>query len=151
MRLPDWHSGLTFAQSIFDVFYVGFLDEFQGLLLWNRIQKDVSKCYFQAVRLITFVFDELVRFFFHQYVSELSVSEIDNNMEDDTYVMKVTIGLVKFLRSLKNSDDTGIATCAVFVEIAHDFLQFVRSYRVGDSIMIEYGYQKFLSQREGWC
>ena len=144
-RLPgDWHAGLNWAQSIFDVFYVGFLDEFQDLLKWNKTYKEVSKCYFNAVRLITFVFDEVVRFYVHQYVSQVAASEVDCHVEDDVYIAKVTIGLIKFLRGLKNSKDKWISTCGVFIEIAHDFLQFVNAYRVGDSIMVEYGYQKFL-------
>ena len=61
MTFPgDWHSGLNMAQTVFNYCYTGFLDEFQSLLQWKRINKEVSSCYFQATRLITFVHDELI-------------------------------------------------------------------------------------------
>jgi hypothetical protein len=61
MDLPlDWHTGLNMVQFIFNVMYVGFLDQFQSLLGWKKVNKDVSSCYFQATWLMTFVFDELV-------------------------------------------------------------------------------------------
>ena len=71
MTFPgDWHAGLNMAQSVFNYCYTGFLGEFQSLLGWKRINKDVSSCYFQGSWLITFVHDELVRFLGHQFVSE---------------------------------------------------------------------------------
>lgn len=55
IQMPgDWHTGLNMGQSIFNYCYVGFLDQFQELLDWKRISKDVSKDYFQSRGLITF-------------------------------------------------------------------------------------------------
>ena len=65
--LGDWHTGLNYAQAIFNYCYHGFLEEFQDMLGWKRINKDVSSCYYQATRLITFVFEEMIRFLVHQY------------------------------------------------------------------------------------
>jgi hypothetical protein len=46
MTFPDdWHSGLNMAQTVFNYCYTGFLDEFQSLLQWKRINKEVSSCY----------------------------------------------------------------------------------------------------------
>ena len=60
MALPgDWHTGLNIAQTIYNYCYTGFLEHFQELLGWKRINKDVSSCYYQAKRLIAFVHDEL--------------------------------------------------------------------------------------------
>jgi hypothetical protein len=58
------------AQSIFNYCYVVFLDEFQSLLGWKRINKEASSCYFQGTQLITFVHDELTRYFAHQCVAQ---------------------------------------------------------------------------------
>ncbi len=56
MDVPgDWHAGLSMAQAIFNYCYVGFLDEFQELLGWKRINSEVKKCYYQSTCLITFV------------------------------------------------------------------------------------------------
>ena len=82
MTLPgDWHTGLNMAQTIFTYGYAGFLEEFQGMLGWKRINKDVSSSYYQSTRLITFVFEELTRFFVHQFVSQISTGTFNPNAE----------------------------------------------------------------------
>ena len=35
----DWHTGLNILPSIYNLYYVGFLDQFQDLLKWKRIIK----------------------------------------------------------------------------------------------------------------
>ena len=40
-------------------FKLRFLDQFQDLLGWKRINKDVLLCYYQASRLVEFVSEEL--------------------------------------------------------------------------------------------
>ena len=49
---------------------------------------------------------------------------------------------MEFLKSLRESDDKWIATCANFLEMSFDFIEFVNAFRVGDAIMIENGYLK---------
>ena len=68
-QLPgDWHTGMNSLQSIYNLYYVGFLDQFQELLGWKKISNDVRSCYYQAARLVSFVSDELSRFMAHQFV-----------------------------------------------------------------------------------
>ena len=142
MDLPgDWHAGLCKVQSIFNYCYVGFLDQFQDHLDWKRISKDVSSCYYQATRLMTFVFDELTRFFAHQYISERVDTPEESRMNDAEYMIAVAIGFKTYLSDLKSSQDIWLSTCGVFMEMAHDVLEFINAYRVGDSIVIEHGYQ----------
>ena len=72
------------VQAIFNVLYVGFLDQFQSMLGWNKINKDVSSCYFHATRLVTSVFFECVRFFSHKFVSSRAATPAElamNNSE----------------------------------------------------------------------
>ena len=57
-------------------------------------------------------------------------------------VTDVVIGYLRWIRELKSSPDKWVSTCAVFIEMANDYLEFVSAYRVGDSVMIEFGYQK---------
>ena len=65
IELPgDWHAGLSMLQSIYSLYYVGFLNQIQSLLGWKRINQDVRGCYYQASRLVIFVHDELMRLFF---------------------------------------------------------------------------------------
>ena len=122
MDLPgDWHTGLNMVQSIYNIFYTGFLDEFQQLLSWQRINKDVKGCYFNATRLVTFVFDELTRFFAHKYVSERRATPAEVEMSDVDFVASVGLGFREYVRQLKHSPDHWVATCGCFMEMAHDF------------------------------
>ncbi len=106
MEAPgDWHSGMNMLQSIYNVYYPGFLDQFQGLLNWKRVTKEVRSCYFQASRLVTFVSDELMRFFLHQFIAERTTAPEDDNLRDSAFIAKVTMEFMSFLKSLKESDD----------------------------------------------
>jgi len=103
----------------------------------------VNKCYFQSTRLITFVHDELLRFFTHQFISERSALAGDILKPDGDYIVSVAHELRQFLQDLKSSKDKWLSTCGVFLEMSQDFLEFVEAYRIGDAIAIEYGYKKF--------
>ena len=111
---------------------------------WKRINSDVSQCYFQATRLIIFVHDELLRFFTHQFISQRSLAISEDTLDDGTYLTTAALGLAEYLEKLKRGADKWIATCSNFLEMANDFLEFVKSYHVNDAIGIEYGYHKHL-------
>ena len=63
-----------------------------------------------------------------------------NTQTDKKYMTSTALGLNTFLKGLKNSKDKWIAICGNFLQVSSDFLEFVRTYRVGDAIGIEYGY-----------
>ena len=143
VELPgDWHTGMNTLQSIYSIYYTGFLDQFQSLLYWKRINKDVAGCYYQAQNLVSFVHEELMRFFVHQFVSERQRTTADDALTDAQIVSKVNTEFMQFLVDLKSSNDKWISTCAHFLEMSYDFLEFAEAYRIGDSISIEFGYQK---------
>ena len=78
MEIPgDWHTSLNMLQSIYTLYYDGFLDGFQELLKFKRIGKDIRSCYFQASRLMKLVHHELMRFFIHSYVASRGESQAD--------------------------------------------------------------------------
>ena len=58
--------------------------------------------------------------------------------------MKNTMGFMSYICGLKDSPDKWISTCACFLEMSYDFLQFAEAYRLGDAAAIEYGYNKHL-------
>ena len=99
----------------------------------------MASCYFQATCLIAFVHDKLVRLISHQFIAGQISTEEECTMINDEYVTKITIEFEDFLRRQKTSQDKRVATCAVFVEMAHDYLEFVNAYQVGDSVGIECG------------
>jgi hypothetical protein len=47
-----------------------------------------------------------------------------------------------WLRELKSSWDKWISTAVVFIEMSQEFLEFINSYHIRDSIEIEIGYQE---------
>ena len=138
MDIPgDWHMSISILTSIYKVYNHGFLDEFQALLGWNRINQDVRSCYFQAARLVTFVRGELMRFFMHQFVSNQTTVEDEADLDNCQFVGQITIEFMEFLENLRKGDDKWIATCANFLEMSFDFLQIVQAFRIGDAIGIE--------------
>ena len=66
-------------------------------------------------------------------------------MSDEDYITSVAIGFQDYVRDLKKCDNKWISTCAVFLEISHDLVEFINAYRTGDSIAVELGYQKHSS------
>ena len=97
MEIPgDWHASMSMLTSIHNLYYDGFLDCFQELLKWKRIHKDVRSCYFQAMRLTTFVHDELMRFFIHQFVSSRIDHPSDATLNDTQIIGKVTSEFMEF-------------------------------------------------------
>ena len=143
MEIPgDWHTSLNMLQSIYTLYYDGFLDGFQELLKFKRIGKDIRSCYFQASRLVKLVHNELMRFFIHSYVSSRSESHADQSDSDECYVGRVTTEFMEYLDELRTSDDAWISSCANFLSISFDFIEFETAFRVGDSISLEAGYQR---------
>ena len=140
--LGDWYTGLNTLASMYNLYYVGFLDQFQDLLAWKKINKDVCSCYYLASRLVEFVSDELMRFFIHQFVSSRAIEATDFALSDSQFICKIAIEFKQFLKDQKESDDKWIAMCANFLEMSFDFFRFVDGYRLGDSIAIEVGYHK---------
>ena len=51
----DCYTGSSMVQSINNVFWDGYLEEFKRVLKWTNVSKDAHSCYFQASRLITLV------------------------------------------------------------------------------------------------
>jgi len=49
----------------------------------------------------------------------------------------------QWVDTLHESSDKWLRMCALFVTMSKDFITFVDSYRSGDSIGIEVGYQAF--------
>ena len=138
----DWHTGLNTLTSIFNLYYVGFLDQFQDLLGWKKINRNVRSCYYQSSRLVKFVSDELTRLFVHQFVSSQPIKPSDFGLTNSAFICKYAIDFKQFLKNQKMSDDKWIAMCSQFIEMSYDFFRFVDGYRVGDSIAIEVGYNK---------
>ena len=143
MSLPgDWHTGLNMVGSIFKTFYKPLLQPVQDLLQWKRINYKVSKCYYQASRLIKLTNAELHRFLLQNFVSERwstykEMLEDDVNSPPDIFCT-LTQDYRDYLLELENCDDEEqdefLKMCALFLHMSDDFLFFVGSYRANDAI-----------------
>ena len=94
--------------------------------------------------LVSFVSDELTRFFARQFLSQRPAKHSDADQSDDAFIAMMAGEFMEFLETLKDSDDKWISACANFIKMANDFDEFVKAYRIGDAISIEYGYHKHL-------
>ena len=140
----DWHTGLNMLTSLYKFYYDGFLDQFQHLLGWKRIKKDVRNQYQQSLRLLTFVHDELYRVLIHKFVGTRCQREGDDSLSDAQFVARVAREFVLYLREMRSSPDKWLCTCCNFLEMSTNLLSFIDSCRLGDAVGIEYGYVKHL-------
>ena len=152
MIIPgDWHAGLSMLQSIFNIFWEAFLEPLKVKLSWKNIIKDCSQQYFRCSKMVKLVYLELIDLLVKTYVSnkldgvraEFISSEVDTS--DANYCCHVATSFLAWVDDLTEGSDYWLRTCALFVLMAKEFLTFVESYRCGDSIAIENGYQSFVS------
>ena len=147
----DWHAGLTMVQSIFNIFWDSFLEPIKTTLGWQRVNKDARGCYFQASRLINFVHTELITVLMESFIGKTHLSLMDKFMvQEETdqseanYVCFIAKQFSLYITQLSDCDDDWLRTCSMFITMSQDFFAFVASYRNGDSIGIESGYQTFV-------
>ena len=83
-----------------------------------------------------------MRLFAHSYVSSREETSTERTESDEQYVARVTSEFVSYLDDMRSSEDAWVATCANFLSMSFNFIEFETAYRVGDSIALEAGYQK---------
>ena len=128
--------------SIFNLYYVGFLDQFQEILGWNFINKVIRTCYFHASRLVEFVSDELMRFLYISlYLRGLLLLWTQLSIDHSSFV-RLPLSSNSSSRSRKQVMISGLQHVLIFFEMSFDFHEFVNAYHLGDTVAIESGYQK---------
>ncbi len=148
MIIPgDWHAGLAMLQAIYSLWWPLLLP-FKEQLGWKRVNKDVRNCYFQAVRLLEFVANELMRVLLFGFVSKYPDTDVEVGKEDE-YICKCVkefyahIKELAFQDNCDGADDQWRKSWAIFIIMVLDFKSFTEAYRNGDALMIEYGYKRF--------
>ena len=152
MTIPgDWHAGLNMLQSIHNVFWDGFLAPFCKALKWNKVYKDCRNCYYRASTLVLLVHNEIVTHLMQTYASEFGDAvrakfESENtDHSPDGYVCFFAESFASWVDELADGDDHWLKACCLFVTMSKDFFTFVDSYRSGDAIGVEMGYQSFVA------
>ena len=68
-----------------------------------------------------------MHFLVHQLISERPHTIEDDGLTDAQFVNKVNAEFMEFLVKLKSSNDKWISTCANFLEVSYEFLEFVEA------------------------
>jgi hypothetical protein len=140
----DWHAGLAMLQSIFHLYFPGYLEQFKFLLKWKNYSKDCRKNYYQASRAVMFQNKVVSTFLFHKFIQKLdALRRKFGDGSDADFMYFIAVEFKAWLKALIVQDDQWLALNASFVLMSNDFLRFVKSYRGGDSIAIEQGYRIF--------
>ena len=147
----DWHAGLAMVQSIHNIFWDELLYPIKDALKWSHIAKDARNYYYQASRLIMFVYETLNTALLQTFVSErmeqlrAQFDATATDLSNENFLCHVAQKFDEWIGDLHNCDDNWLRMCSLFLNMARDFFTFVESYRSGDSIGIELGYQDFVA------
>ena len=58
----DWHTGMNMLQPIFKIYWHMIIKHFKVWLKIDRLSKDVSKCYYEASKIVFFCKREFSRY-----------------------------------------------------------------------------------------
>ena len=109
----------------------------------------MRNCYYNCSRLQKFVYDGATEILLHTFVAtKWTVLKAQFEKEGDqskgNFVCFVGIRFAGWLHELAAGDDDWLKCNALFVLLVKDFFTFVDSYRCGDAIGIETGYETFV-------
>ena len=66
----DWHTGMNMLQAIFKIYWHMIIKHFKVWLKIDRLSKDVSKCYYEASKIVLFCNWEFSRYLWHHFISK---------------------------------------------------------------------------------
>ena len=136
-------------QSVANVFWVGFLEHFKYALKWQRCSQDVRNTYYNNSKLTHIVYEVLLSYLFHSYVS-LNHAELKNSFSHESdhslsnFVCFTTNRFTNWLAELEDGNDDWLKCCAMFIRMSKDLFTFIDSFRCSDAIGIETGYEFFV-------
>ena len=146
MFLPgDCHTGMNQLQSIYKLFWTDLLKPLRDHLGWKRISKDVRQCYYQASRLVKYIYEVVSAYLLHAFLSRhmLKYDERMHDVSPGDLLCVIVSNYKKFLTDTLDSTDEHAKLIANFLLVSGDFLDFVSAYQNQDSIMVEVGYKMF--------
>ena len=65
----DWHAGLNMVQEIVKCFWTPLLAPIEDFLGWKLVNEKVVTCYYQSMRLIKLINEELHCYLLHEFIS----------------------------------------------------------------------------------
>ena len=130
-------------------FWDGFLEHFKYALKWQRCNEDVRSTYYNNCKLTHIVHEVLSSYLFHSFISLESADLRDGFTQQkdgslSNFVYYTTNQFTDWLGDLENGDDDWLKYCAMFLRMSKDLFTFIDSFRCGDAIGIETGYELFV-------
>ena len=71
----DWHTGMNMMQAIFKIYWHMIIKHSKVWLKIARLSNDVSKCYYEASKIVLFCNREFTRYLWHYFISTNDVSK----------------------------------------------------------------------------
>ena len=139
----DLHVRFHMLDSIFRLFYGGFLQCFQHRLKWKRIDgSDVTNTYRMAHRLAILVYEELDRLLLDSFVchslSSEKVEEYLSNKQPDDLAVFIAKEYVAFIRrQVRESKDWLQRFLCNYLIIVRMYMSFLQAEQEGDAIAME--------------
>ena len=149
LGVGDLHGGgFAILNTIYTVFYGGYLQVFQTAMGWKRIKGgDVAKTYQQAGSLVDTVYTEVMRGLHYMHASyyyDAHRNEI-TEMDPQKLAVNLVLSFDKFLDTkLDTSTDEVLKVNINFVRLVSQYKMFKEAVTVGDSIMVEKIYNEYL-------
>ena len=118
-------------------------------LLLPRLSKDVSKCYYEASKIVLFCNREFSCYLWHYFISTNWDDYCNQNwlISDVNVVAQIAIDFHAFIVNAHKDAtppvDEHLKMIAGFILMTNDFKDFVDSYRCSDSVGCERGYYNF--------
>ncbi len=149
IKAGDWHGGLCMKQAVNNQNWDGFLEHFMTALKWKRCGKDCRNTFYNNSSLTHIVYEMVCTILAHTFISEKH-EQLKTSFEKETdqsrgnFICHASTAWAKWVGELEKCDDDWLKCLASFTHIAKDFFTFVKSYRCGDAIGTEQGYENFV-------
>ena len=149
LGVGDLHGGgFAILNTIYTVFYGGYLQAFQTAMGWKRINGgDVAKTYQQAGSLVEIVYTEVMRnlHYMHASIYYKAHSTTIATMDPTKLALKLVLSFNEFLdKKIETSTDEVLIVNINFVRLVSQYKLFKEAVTEGDSITVEKIYNDYL-------
>ena len=149
LGVGDLHGGgFAILNTIYTVFYGGYLQAFQTGMGWKRIKgSDIAKTYQQAGSLVDLVYTEVMRglhYMHAEYYYDYQKNNI-HTMDPQILAVDMVMSFEKYLdNKMLTSTDEVLLLNISFVKLVTQYKMFSEAVTIGDSITVEKIYNDYL-------
>ena len=149
LGVGDLHGGgFAILNTIYTVFYGGYLQAFQTAMGWKRIKGgDVAKTYQQAGSLVDTVYTEVMRGLhtMHALYYLKDNGDVITSMDPQKLAVELVLSFNAFLdHKIETSTDEVLIVNINFARLVSQYKMFKEAVTVGDAITVEKVYNDYL-------